>query len=408
MLPLVFASGSFSFGQNVLSQEMTIFNSDNSPLSNNSIHALLVDHSNALWIATDLGLNRLANEQWEVFNTSNSGLTDNYIRALAVDANDVLWIGTVSGGLFKFDGTTWTNYNTTNSGLPTDFVRSLAVDLNGDLWVGTIEGLLKFDGTNWTIWTIANAGIFSQNISSIAVGLNNEKYCGTINGGAIYVSPTEVIQNHTIISSGIPDNSTVVIQMDAIGRPWFATPAAGLFTDTGALNWLSFNVNNSPLPTNSLTTFHIDQDQNFLIGTDQYGLIIRNANDTYRTYSVDNSDLPETHMISITRDSSRTFWIGMYSKGLVKMTEQYADIDEKTLGEILVYPNPAISNETIYFSRSIDAAQISLTSNQGKVIYQTESKDKIQSCTLPNLTTGSYFLKIVSSDTVIMKTLVVR
>jgi ligand-binding sensor domain-containing protein len=408
ILPLAFANGSFLFSQGVVSHEMTVFNEQNSPLPNNSIHALLIDHENALWIATDLGLCKLVDDQWEIYNTLNSGLTDNYIRALAVDENDVLWIGTVTGGLFRFDGTNWTNFTTANSLLPTNFVRSLAVDLSGDLWVGTVEGLLKFDGTNWAIWTIENSGIFSQNISAIAVGFNNEKYCGTINGGAIYVSPTDEVQNHTIASAGIPDNSTAMIQIDQTGRPWFATPAAGLFTDTGSLTWLSINMNNSALPTNSLTAFHLDKFQNFLLGTDQYGMVVRNVNGTFRSYNATNSELPENHVISITRDSSKTYWIGMNSKGLVKLTEQYAQIDELSNDAFMIFPNPTNSGQELYFSKPMEVEKIALISAEGKVVFEKNYDEKLNSIELPDLTQGTYLLRITNSITSFNKRLIIN
>ena len=52
------------------------------------------------------GLVKFDGVNWTVYNTDNSGLSDNHVRVLATDAQANLWIGTQEGGLavYREDG----------------------------------------------------------------------------------------------------------------------------------------------------------------------------------------------------------------------------------------------------------------------------------------------------------------
>jgi len=85
------------------------------------------------------GLAQFDGENWTVYNTGNSGLPHNGVHALALDAQGNKWIGT-QGGLAQFDGVKWTVYNMANSELPNNWVWSLAIDAQGNKWIGTDGG----------------------------------------------------------------------------------------------------------------------------------------------------------------------------------------------------------------------------------------------------------------------------
>src|SRR3982751_1577058 len=75
---------------------------------------------------------------WTIYNTSNSPLPENSVRCIAIDHNDVKWIGT-DFGLASFDNTNWTVYQTSNSGLPDNSIRSIAIDHQNNIWIGTFS-----------------------------------------------------------------------------------------------------------------------------------------------------------------------------------------------------------------------------------------------------------------------------
>ena len=87
----------------------TVYNTDNSGLPSNNIIAIAIDTNGNKWISTEfldgfsagigVGLAKFNDSTWTVYNTNNSGLSDNYINAIAIDTNGDKWIGTVYRGI---------------------------------------------------------------------------------------------------------------------------------------------------------------------------------------------------------------------------------------------------------------------------------------------------------------------
>lgn len=395
LLPLLLCSGSFVYGQ--LTSDWEIFNESNSLLPNNTIRSLEIDHFNDLWIGTDWGLAKLHNNTWTIFNKSNSGLTDNSIRAIDTDSQNNIWIGTTLGGLFKYDGVTWTQFNTLNSDIPCDFVRSITIDSIDRVWVGTVEGLSLFDGVQWQNWTISNSGILSNNITSIAEGKNGIMYIATINGGVLYYQ-NGILNNYTLLQNGLPDNSSLAVQVDQLGNPWFASAAQGFFTDAGNLTWMVFNVANSPLPSNSLKSMILDKDQNFYIGTHLHGLVIKTNNNEWRNYTKTNSPLPDNQILSLGKDSSGYVWVGTYSEGLVRLKEGYLEVNDLTEQKLQIFPSPASQYDEINIAISDPDATIFITDQQGRIVMRIQPLNG--KVIIPNgqLKPGTYHLSAISSQ----------
>jgi ligand-binding sensor domain-containing protein len=377
-----------------------IFNTANSQIPDNTIRCLQVDSLDRLWIGTDNGLAlRSTDGSWQIFNESNSGLADDYVRALAVDTNNTLWIGTTLGGVQKFDGSTWTTYNTGNSDLVDNFIRTISVDHYNNKWIGTVEGLVYFDDVNWTTWQMADSPILTNNIASIGIGQDNEKYIGTINGGLIYMdSGTSFTGIYTILNAGVPDNSSLKVKVDNLGKPWYAGSSGGLFTDTGNQTWLAFNHNNSGLPTNSLTTMELDEIQNFYLGTQQCGLIIRHFDQTWTYFTAQNSELPENHILSLVKNGD-DLWIGTFSKGLVRLREDELSVFEtEKQSQLVVFPNPVAQEGIIYFNKSLDDTKIRIFTPEGKLFDTTIHLSSDNSIQLNGLSAGTYLIELQKND----------
>lgn len=377
-----------------------IFNTSNSQIPDNTIRCLQIDSLDRLWIGTDNGLAlRSTDGSWQIFNESNSGLADDYIRALAIDTNNALWIGTTLGGVQKFDGSTWTTYNTGNSDLVDNFIRTISVDHNDKKWIGTVEGLVYFDDVNWTTWQMADSPILTNNIASIGIGQSNEKYIGTINGGLIYMdNGTNFTGIYTILNAGVPDNSSLKVKVDNLGKPWYAGSAGGLFTDQGNQTWMAFNHNNSGLPTNSLTTMEMDEIQNFYLGTQQCGLIIRHYDQTWTYYTTQNSELPENYIVSLAKNGD-DLWIGTFSKGLVRFNESEVSVFEAEMqNQLLLFPNPVAEGGTIYFNRTIENAEIRVFTLEGKIHDAEFYVNSDHSIQLNGLSAGTYIIELAEND----------
>lgn len=102
---------------------------------------------------------------WTNFNTTNSPLLDDIVSAIAIDHDNNLWgayagAGGLGNGIVRFDGNQWTHFNSLNSGLPNDDIRAIAVDMHGNLWFANYNaGMVKFNGATWIRYNTSNSNI---------------------------------------------------------------------------------------------------------------------------------------------------------------------------------------------------------------------------------------------------------
>ncbi|MBM3186319.1 MAG: hypothetical protein FJZ67_08455 [Bacteroidetes bacterium] len=388
-LSIIFFFGSFFiYGQPIVQH----YNTSNSPLPFNTVRCIAIQGQKK-WFGTDAGLASLDGLNWEVFITTNSPLLDSDIRALKVENDSTIWIGTMQGGLYKKTNSTWINYNESNSGLHDNLVRGIEIDSSGIIWLATSEGVSRFDGQNWQLWNIANNGLLTNNITAIRTGFLNEKFVGTINGGLLYFDAQDNLTMHSIVESGLPDNSSLAIDIDSTGQPWFATPAAGLVTDWGNGGpWERWNMSNSPIPTNGLTCIAINQeDQRIFMGTELFGIIIKKG-DVWFNYTQENIGLPEDHITSIVHESNSIKWIGTFDHGVVRLEENNASLDEFILQKSIVFPSILNAGEVVTIYPSPKLKYVELINQLGQKIILDVYDDKV---IIPEyFSKGVYFVRL--------------
>ena len=110
-------------------------------LPNNSVWAIVQDHSGYLWLGTAEGLVRFDGVNFKAFNSKNTAeFHDNYVLRLYVDRQGTLWIGTMLGELLSLEQGRFSPHRlTANVSGRSNYC--MAENGHGDLWVGTTEGL---------------------------------------------------------------------------------------------------------------------------------------------------------------------------------------------------------------------------------------------------------------------------
>ena len=108
------------------------------------INAIAQPTSDALWLATNGGLVRLAGGRVEVYD-ENRFLDSELILDVDVDARGRVWAVTADG-LGRVEGSEWKSVE-----FPGARERAMAVDVDGagSVWIGTEEGLWKGGGDKW-------------------------------------------------------------------------------------------------------------------------------------------------------------------------------------------------------------------------------------------------------------------
>jgi ligand-binding sensor domain-containing protein len=166
--------------------ETKIFDSSNSPLTNNPIWDITVDSKDNIWIGTN-GLVKYDGIEFTTYNTTNSDIPEDVVRSVAVDSTDNIWMASSRfkmGGLAKFDGESFTVFTPENSALPVNLTNAIAIDNDDNVWVAATQGvnnsyLIKISGELWTVYDSVD---FKQKISWISdIEINsNNQVCGVI------------------------------------------------------------------------------------------------------------------------------------------------------------------------------------------------------------------------------------
>ena len=137
---------------------------------------LLFDSANRFWVVRHYGSIVFNDEKWKSFRYLD-GLKD----SIAIDAEGNPWFGTVSDGLFIFDGKSTTQYTIENSGLLSNDVSDIAFEDEGLAWITTAKyrfsegegGVNTFDGREWNAYTSENSPLTSDIVDKIAFDEQN-------------------------------------------------------------------------------------------------------------------------------------------------------------------------------------------------------------------------------------------
>ncbi len=195
------------------------------------INALLVDHTNTLWVATFNGLNRIAPDRramqlYRYDTTQLHGLRSNQITALHEDRRGVVWVGTASG-LHQYERATERFTRLALDSAKHAYVLSLLEDRRGALWIGTYEGLLRWDSSRTVLTRFQHE---AKNIKSLSnnfcFALHEDRsgtiWIGTGNGLHRFAADDETFARFDV-QAGLRNSVICGIAEDAGGKLWLST-----------------------------------------------------------------------------------------------------------------------------------------------------------------------------------------
>ncbi len=125
-----------------------------------AIQSIAFDSKGTAWIGTfNSGVIKYSLTETIVFDSLNSPLTNEMIWDIAVDSKDFVWIG--GDGLTKYNGNSFTRYTSENSVLPEDRIHVIDIDSEDNVWfsssVHRSGGLVKYDGRDFEVFTPENS-----------------------------------------------------------------------------------------------------------------------------------------------------------------------------------------------------------------------------------------------------------
>ncbi|MCL2919257.1 ligand-binding sensor domain-containing protein [Shewanella litorisediminis] len=207
---------------------------DINSLSNDSVYDVTDGPNGDLWVATQIGLNRLNPLTGQVTRyfkeDANAGaLPSNYIYKLFVDSHNRLWVGTIGGGLAYWAGD---KQGFLSLALP-DGIKDIfsIVEQDGKyLWVGTRQGLLKITLENLLVSPVSLVDGSEPELMIISLHLDaNQLVLGTFGHGLLfYDTDTKSLGHDSQDTMSARDTITSIVK-DSTGQLFYATWGQGAY-----------------------------------------------------------------------------------------------------------------------------------------------------------------------------------
>ncbi len=310
-------------------------------LLNSSVHAILKDKDNKLWIAGDHGLACL------VFD-KEGGLKNFYslnispVYTLTEDQVGRIWLGMVVGqmqilsnkipGQFIFERVP--------KGLQTNNpIRKLFVDRMGTFWIGTSDGLIRYNPHTKLIDRFASDPLQPNMlpngfINDIAQDKHGRIWIATLGGLALWEPETKRFQR--IQSDGSPgsinNNFLNTLFVDNQNILWIGT-------EKGGVNWMyqkrkvfqtfvhhpQDQGSLFPAPVNSILE---DSKSRLWVGQVEGGIHVRMPGATsfkHYVHTKDPASLSQNTISKIMEDSKGRIWLGTWGGGINQMNANEKD-----------------------------------------------------------------------------------
>lgn len=181
------------------------------------------DRFGALWVGTDGdGVFRMEAGPVEHF-TTREGMSNNFVRAMAQDADGSMWIATDEGINHIAEGKDGSRIRAyqMRDGLVYFSTRALLADRRGDLWIGTDSGLSHLHQGTF-VSDAATEALAQLKVWSIHEDKDGGLWFGTRNSGLFRFRDGKVA--HYTTKDGLASNAIYQILEDAKGQFWMSGP----------------------------------------------------------------------------------------------------------------------------------------------------------------------------------------
>jgi len=270
------------------------------------------------------------------------------ILALMQDRQGFIWIGTLSGGLYRYNGYAAVRYNssmTDPGSLPHDRVSTLFEDAKGQIWAGTQNGLARYNpATNNFTRFVPPPGPAAQRIIKSIIGDGKDGMWLATWGGLQHFNPARgeftLYKHDDKKPDSIASNDLNAITMDERGGVWAATWPGGLdYLPAGAQAFVHHRLDSEAAPDpklNIVRALHYAPDRTLWVGTES-GIVILGGGQPWEARK--RIDSPASRINYLYGDRNETVWAGTLAAGLMRWDKS---------------KNPGTENAVTYVHRAND------------------------------------------------------
>ncbi|MEN8249244.1 MAG: two-component regulator propeller domain-containing protein [Bacteroidota bacterium] len=279
-----------------------------------------------------------------VWNTDD-GLPSNNLRSLFQDSKGYFWIPTFNG-LVRFDGHSFDIYTSDDlPGLETNGFGVVAEDKDGYLYFGTLtSGLFQYDGAKFT--QLKSKDQFSNSITALFVDSDDKVWIGTY-GNGLFIYNKETNMQSRLDDDLINNASVNCIRKLQNGTYWIATEEKGIIVyNNKEFSPLSTNLgdsiktnciienNNIPFAGTNNGVYYLEDEKWSLVeGTKGFNVnhlahdnlgnlfiatetgLIRISNSGEREFLDESNGIPSRQISSIVIDNEGNIWISTKRNG---------------------------------------------------------------------------------------------
>ncbi|MEO1438154.1 MAG: two-component regulator propeller domain-containing protein, partial [Bacteroidota bacterium] len=379
------------------------------------VTAIVYDRMNRLWIGGQQGLVILNGENLSTSATDQRILKSNQldnenISSLYIDTEDNLWIGTANNGLIRlflsddYFPVFRPARNRSDGGTPVNTIRSVFEDRDGSIWLGSYgAGLYTFDRKENRFTNLANISknpslLAGQQVSSIYRDRKGKMWVGTW-GDGLNELRSEGVQVQLIRQALKGPDSDFTSRMSEIQRIfedeydnlWIITNGGISIRRANAEHFEEVTSYFS-LPYLSINSILEDRHGNWWIGT-WNGLYVfdkvqveqaKLGKPNQRTVPAanfpfdqrQNNTLSNNRITSILQDSRDRIWIATYGGGINQWIPDYSDDHVPQSGNFQsIMQQDGLSNNIIYGMLEDNLGRIWLSSNNGLILFNPETKN---------------------------------
>jgi signal transduction histidine kinase/ligand-binding sensor domain-containing protein/DNA-binding response OmpR family regulator len=301
-------------------------------LVNPKIRSFVEDKKNILWMASNLGLIALNQENLQVtfYNRPAAKIQDfksDPLNVLALDQEGKLWIGSDGYGMKVFnpennETMAFKNSRSGSNSILDNVVLSILADSKGNIIVGTLEKgiLVRPKGSDTFLpVSLAEGNKASGAIYAITEDHNGKIWVGTRSGVKILDLKTLKLfdGNQYINVAGVSDSRTITY-LGNDGNLWFAIGRKGLYLKKGVTRTFHTFTTENGLSNGMVKSVYFDRQKNLWVGTDGGGLnqVIDRKVLVYKHNSKDKTSISDNAIISLFQDNENSIWVGSYRGGL--------------------------------------------------------------------------------------------
>ena len=256
-------------------------------------------------------------QEVQLFNKENSTIPEDDLLSIAIDGQGNKWIGSAQSGLWVFDGKSYTTF----PDMKGDFFTPIFKDSKGNMWVsfsalGDIDVFARYDGSQWWWYKAEDIGPYNILIHDICEGKDGTLYFAGPEGFLVMVKDNK----WNLLE--LPEKDMVALSIDvsddgviALG---FGRPNCGLLLYENG-QWKSFSEEKSPLVINVVRALEFTDDGSLIVG---YGggfgdggfSVMKGKKWTH--YNKSNSGISD-HMVRDIEFDGKNYWMAT-NNGLVK------------------------------------------------------------------------------------------